>query len=156
MDCVDWVEWFQGFTWEGQEAQGWAYAESVLPHHLPLQLRLLRLPRLPLSHANLPLLDMLGLPHLHLGPAIGLRTFWTRPRRHGPWLVHCFLLSRKPACQPMVCHCQCDRWLCHCHVYNDTHQLLAKCLQGQDISHLLFWAFHLNGPGVWHFKHCQL
>lgn len=116
---------FQGSTWEGKKAQGWGNKEPVLPHCLHLQLCLLCSPRLPLYHANLPLLDMLDLPPLHSSPAVGLGALraWTRGRR--PRLVYHFLLPWEPACKPMVRHCKCGRRICNRHVCHDTHHLLA-------------------------------
>lgn len=144
----------QGPTWEGRTAQGWHYTHSILCDCLPLQLCLLCFPWLPLWIAHFLLLDMLAVPELRLGPTARFRPIRARNRRFRARLVHHLILPRKPACKPMVCHCQCSRGIFFHHVCFDPHLLLAQCLQGQNLSDIFGLAIHIKRPSVQHHFNC--
>lgn len=127
---------YQGTSRERRKAEGWIDTDSVFPDCLFMQLCLLCFPWLPLRNVDFPLLDMLDIPKISPGPTAWFGPIWAWNRCSWAWLVHNIILPRKPTCKPMVCHCQCSRWIFVGSVCFDSFVLLAQCLQSQNLSNI--------------------
>nr|ACN33416.1 unknown [Zea mays] len=144
----------QGAPREGAAREGRHDAEPVLPGGIRLQLRLLRLPGLPVPDAHLPVVALLGVPALRGGAAAGVGAERAGRGRGGARLVHHLLLPRKPARQPLVRHRQRGRRLRPHHVRHHARRvLLARPVRGAQLPHLLRRALHRRRADVQHLQH---